>query len=46
MREDDDRACIAATNIKEATEPIEAGYECVCDMENDKLFRKRAHACS
>jgi hypothetical protein len=39
--EDDDYICRAATNVKEATELIEAGYECVCDMENVRLFRKR-----
>jgi hypothetical protein len=39
--EDDDFHCKAATNVKEATELIESGYEYVCDMQNVKLFRKR-----
>ena len=39
--EDDDYVCKAAANVEEATEPIEAGYEYVCDMESIKLFRKR-----
>jgi hypothetical protein len=39
--EDDDYVCKAAANVKEATELIEAGYECVCDIETIKLFRKR-----
>jgi integrase len=39
--EDDDYVCKAATNVKEATELIEMGYEYVCEMEHFKLFRKR-----
>ena len=39
--EDDDYVCKAASNVKEAAELIEAGYEYVCDMETVKLFRKR-----
>jgi hypothetical protein len=39
--EDDDYICRAAADAKEATELIEAGYECVCDMENVRPFRKR-----
>ena len=39
--EDDDYTCKAATDVKDATELIEAGYEYVCDMNNIKLFRKR-----
>ncbi len=39
--EDDDYLCKAATNVKEATELIESGYEYVCEMEHLKLFRKR-----
>ncbi|MGA3110907.1 MAG: site-specific integrase [Candidatus Bathyarchaeia archaeon] len=39
--EDDDYVCKAATNIKEATQLIEAGYEYITEMDNIKLFRKR-----
>jgi hypothetical protein len=39
--EDDDYVCMAAANVKEATETIEARYEYVCDMENVRLFRRR-----
>jgi integrase len=39
--EDDDYVCKAATNVKEATELIETGYEYICEMEHVKLFRKR-----
>ena len=39
--EDDEYVCKAASNVKEAAELIEAGYEYVCDMETVKLFRKR-----
>jgi integrase len=39
--EDDDYICKASSNVNEATELIEAGYEYVCDMENVKMFRKR-----
>jgi len=38
--EDDGYVCKAASNVKEAAELIEAGYEYVCDMETVKLFRK------
>lgn len=33
--------CKAAETSKEASEPIEAGFEYVCELENTKLFRKR-----
>lgn len=39
--EDDDYLCKAATNIKEATQLIEAGYEYITEMDKIKLFRKR-----
>ncbi len=39
--EDDDYVCKTATNVKEATELIEIGFEYVCDMQQVKLFRKR-----
>jgi integrase len=39
--ENDDYVCKAATNVKEATELIEAGFEYVCDVTQVKLFRKR-----
>jgi len=39
--EDDDYVCKAATNVKEATELIETGFEYICDMDHVKLFRKR-----
>jgi len=39
--ENDEYICKAATNVKEATELIEAGFEYICDVEGVKLFRKR-----
>jgi integrase len=39
--QNDDYTCKVATNIKEAAELIEAGYEYVTEMDNQKLFRKR-----
>ncbi|MGD0070251.1 MAG: hypothetical protein ABSB71_01655 [Candidatus Bathyarchaeia archaeon] len=39
--EDDDFICKAASNVKEATDLIESGYEYVCEMDKLKLFRKR-----
>ncbi len=39
--QNDDYTCKVAANIKEAAELIEAGYEYVCEMDNQKLFRKR-----
>jgi integrase len=39
--ENDEHICKAATNVKEATELIEAGFEYICDVEGVKLFRKR-----
>jgi len=39
--EDDEYVCKAASNVKEAAELVEAGYEYVCDMETVKLFWKR-----
>ena len=39
--ENDDYICKAATNIREAAELIEAGFEYVCDVASTKLFRKR-----
>ena len=39
--ENDDYICKAATNVKEAAELIEAGFEYVCDVTNVQLFRKR-----
>jgi len=42
--ENDELTCEAATNVKEASELIEAGYEYVCDMEHVKLFRKRGES--
>jgi hypothetical protein len=39
--EDDDYCCKAASNVKEASELIKAGYEYVTEMEHLKLFRKR-----
>jgi len=39
--QNDDYTCKVAVNIKEAAELIEAGYEYVCEMDSQKLFRKR-----
>ena len=39
--EDDDYVCKATSNVKEASELIESGYEYVCEMDNLKLFKKR-----
>ena len=39
--QNDDYTCKVAANIKEAAELIEAGYEYVCEMDHQKLFRKR-----
>jgi hypothetical protein len=39
--QNDDYSCKVATNIKEAAELIEVGYEYICEMDNQKLFRKR-----
>ena len=39
--QNDDYTCKVATNLKEASELIEAGYEYVCEMDSQKLFRKR-----
>lgn len=39
--EDDDYLCKAATNIKEVTQLIEAGYEYITEMDKIKFFRKR-----
>ncbi len=41
--EDDEYLCKAASNVKEARELVEAGYEHVSDMDNVRLFRKRKH---
>lgn len=37
--QNDDYTCKVAANIKEAAELIEAGYEYVCEMDQQKLFR-------
>ena len=39
--QNDDYTCKVAASIKEAAELIEAGYEYVCEMDHQKLFRKR-----
>ena len=39
--ENDDFVCKVATNTKEAKELIEAGFDFVCKIENESLFRKR-----
>ena len=39
--QNDDYTCKVAASIKEAAEFIEAGYEYVCEMDHQKLFRKR-----
>jgi integrase len=39
--QNDDYTCKVAASIKEAAELIEAGYEYVCEMDSQKLFRKR-----
>jgi len=39
--ENDDFVCKVVTNTKEAKELIEAGFDFVCKIENESLFRKR-----
>jgi hypothetical protein len=39
--QNDDYTCKVASNLKEAAELIEAGYEYVTEMDQQKLFRKR-----
>ena len=39
--ENDDFVCKVAANTKEAKELIEAGFDFVCKMENESLFKKR-----
>ena len=39
--ENDEYNCKAATNVKEATQLVENGFEYVTEMEGLKLFRKR-----
>jgi len=39
--ENDDFICKVATNTKEAKDLIEAGFDFVCKMENETLFRRR-----
>ena len=41
LTENDQWTCKTATNVKEATELIEAGFEYVTEMDGSKLFRKR-----
>jgi integrase len=38
---DDEWACKTATNIKDATALIEAGFEYITELDGTKLFRKR-----
>jgi hypothetical protein len=38
---EEEYSCRTATNIKEATELIEAGFQYITDMDEMKLFRKR-----
>jgi hypothetical protein len=38
---DDTFVCIVAASVEEAKELIESGFEYVCDIEHNKLFRKR-----
>ena len=38
---DDEWTCKTATNIREATALIEAGFEYVTEMDSIKIFRKR-----
>ena len=39
--ESDDYICKTATNVEEAKQLIEAGFEYVPDIGNVKLFKKR-----
>jgi integrase len=41
FNENEEYTCKAATNIKEATELIESGFQYVTDVDGTKLFRKR-----
>jgi integrase len=38
---DDEWTCKTATNINEATQLIEAGFEYITEIDGTKLFRKR-----
>jgi hypothetical protein len=38
---EEEYTCRTATNIKEATELIEAGFQYITDIDGFKLFRKR-----
>jgi hypothetical protein len=38
---DDEWICKTATNIKESTQLIEAGFEYITEQDGLKLFRKR-----
>jgi hypothetical protein len=39
--EEEEYTCKTATNIEEATDLIEAGFQYITEMEGIKLFRKR-----
>ena len=41
INEDEEYVCKTATNIKQATNLIEVGFEYIIEMEGLKLFRKR-----
>ncbi|MGB9134569.1 MAG: tyrosine-type recombinase/integrase [Candidatus Bathyarchaeia archaeon] len=41
FNEENDYACKTATNVKEATDLIEYGFEYIIEMDGLKLFRKR-----
>jgi integrase/recombinase XerD len=41
LSEEDEYTCKTATNVKEATELIESGFEYVTEMDGVELFRKR-----
>ena len=36
----EDYVCETASNVKDAQKLIESGFEYVCNMEGEKLFRK------
>ncbi|MBS7613182.1 site-specific integrase, partial [Candidatus Bathyarchaeota archaeon] len=39
--EDDEYVCRAATTVEQASKPIEARFEYVCDINGVKLFKKK-----
>jgi len=38
---DDEFICKVARTLNEIQEPIENGFEYICDLDNQRFFRKR-----